>query len=628
MVIDLDTLNENQRKAVSWSEGPLLVLAGPGSGKTRVLTLRVARLLEESNDVSALALTFTNKAATEMRERIDQIRGFRTGRAHLCTFHSFAVDVLRQHGSHLGIRPDFGLLTQDEDRISILDDVIAELPDDGDPMPSDRKNLLSIVDRLFAESYDGSKRAPWLVRAPTWVPNLFASYCDTLIAANRLDFGSLLHFAHRLLIEKPGVARVLRLGWTHVCVDEFQDTNKAQYDLLRMIAPNRSHNLFVVGDDDQIIYQWNGASPERLQDLLTDYEMNVIQLPECYRCPESIVGLANRLIVKNVGRTPGKIPITAQNTAQLGDDSVRYRIFAVPDDETEFIARDIENRRLRASNCVVLARNAKLLDGAESALRNAGYSLYMSRRKNEFESPALRVLMETMRLANARHDRDILRRLCLAWEALVGTTLEFESVSAAAALVGGDFLRAWVNEASATASGRTQAALDRIRSDIVESLAFPAVVEWFLKGGWKSWTGDDCENAEEEVNTWQDLHNELSSEFRHENLTLNAYLQKMDLSSKAPRPGPNDIWCLTVHGSKGLEFKHVYLIGMAQEVFPSFQALRKGLDSKELEEERRNCFVAITRVQESLTITRSRRYYGYPKDPSQFLTEMGIEYHE
>ena len=233
--------------------------------------------------------------------------------------------------------------------------------------------------------------------------------------------------------------------------------------------------------------------------------------------------------------------------------------------------------------------------------------------------------METLRLANARHDRDILRRLCLAWDALVGKTLEFDAVSAAAALVGGDFLRAWVNEAQATDSKRAWRALERIRSDIVDSLAFPAVVEWFLEGGWKSWTGEDDEISREEVTTWQDLHGELTSEFRQENLTLNAYLQKMDLSSKTSRPRPDAIRCMTVHGSKGLEFKHVYLIGLAQEVFPSFHALRKGPDSKELEEERRNCFVAITRVQESLTITRSMQYYGYMKGPSQFLTEMGIK---
>ena len=627
-MIDLNTLNENQRKAVSWSEGPLLVLAGPGSGKTRVLTLRVARLLEERKDVSALALTFTNKAATEMRERIDQLRGTRADRVHLCTFHSFAAVVLRQHGSHLGLRPDFSLLTQDEDRIAILEEVIARLHDDDGPLPADRRNLLSVVDRLFAESYDGGEQAPWLVRTPRWVPLLFKNYCAALIARNRLDFGSLLHFVCRLLEEKQGVARVLRLGWTYVCVDEFQDTNKAQYDLLRLIAPKRQHNLFVVGDDDQIIYQWNGASPERLKDLLRDYEMNVIQLPECYRCPEPIISLANRLIVNNVRRTPGKMPITALNTAELGGDSIRYRAFAAPDDETEFLPRDIESRGLKPAECVVVARTARLLNIARSALRNAGYGVHMARRKSEFESPAVRVLVETLRLANSRHDREILRRVCLAWEALSGETLELDAVTSAAALSGGDFLRAWGDAASATASGRALAALDRIRSDLVESLAFPMIVDWFLDQGWESWSENDDLDFIEEVETWRTLHSEIAHEHSQGDLTLNAYLQQMDLSSKAPRPGPNDIRCMTVHGSKGLEFKHVYLTGMAQQVFPTFQALRKGPRSKELEEERRNCFVAITRVQETLTITRAQEYYGYLKGPSQFLAEMGIEDHE
>jgi len=164
MPIDLDTLNENQRKAVLWGDGPLLVLAGPGSGKTRVLTFRVARLLEEREDVSVLALTFTTKAAAEMRERVDQLLGQRGDRAHLCTFHSFATDVLRQHGSHVGLRPDFSLLTQDEDRIAILDDVAARLAEDGHPVPTDRRSLLTLLDRLFAESYDGGPEAPPLTR--------------------------------------------------------------------------------------------------------------------------------------------------------------------------------------------------------------------------------------------------------------------------------------------------------------------------------------------------------------------------------------------------------------------------------------------------------------------------------
>ena len=625
MAVDLDSLNENQRKAVLWSGGPLLVLAGPGSGKTRVLTFRVARLLEESEDASALALTFTNKAAAEMRDRVEELLGQRADRAHLCTFHSFAADVLRQHGSHLGLRPDFTLLTHDEDRIAVLEDVVAGLPDDDDSLPADRKNLLYFIDRLFAESYDGSEKSCSLTCTPTWAPLLHEGYCKALVAGNRLDFGSLLHFARRLLEEKPGVARVLRLGWTHVCVDEFQDTNKAQYDLLRLIAPERRHNLFVVGDDDQIIYQWNGASPQRLQNLRGDYEMKVVQLPECYRCPAPIVELANRLIVHNVRRPPDKRPIAARRRARLDNGVVRYGAFASPEAEASFVAGDIAERNLVPVDCAVLGRAAKLLERVTEALESAGYEAYLAQRKNDFETPAVSVLIGALRLTNARHDRDILRRLCLAWEGLAGQPLELDAVAAEAALNGGDFLRAWADAASVDASERASAILERIRSDLVDSLAFPKVVEWFLDDDGNSWGEDGDQELAEEMKTWRTLHNELVGEYGRGKLTLNVYLQQMDLAAKTPRPGADAVRCMTVHGSKGLGFKHVYLIGMAQEVFPSFQAVRKRERSKEMEEERRNCFVAITRVEETLTITRSKRYYGYSKGPSQFLAEMGIE---
>ena len=152
-MITFENLNENQRRAVEWKDGPLLVLAGPGSGKTGVLTLRIARLIEEDEDASALALTFTNKAAAEMRERVDDLLGEHSERAHLCTFHSFATDVLGQHGSHLGIRPDFQPLARDEDRIAILEEVIRDLPDGGEELPPDRQHVLELIDRLFSESY-------------------------------------------------------------------------------------------------------------------------------------------------------------------------------------------------------------------------------------------------------------------------------------------------------------------------------------------------------------------------------------------------------------------------------------------------------------------------------------------
>jgi len=465
-----------------------------------------------------------------------------------------------------------------------------------------------------------------LSSTPAWVPLLFTAYCNTLVAANRLDFGSLLGLTYRLLRGKPMVARVLRLAWTHVCVDEFQDTNKVQYDLLKLIVADKHPNLFVVGDDDQIIYQWNGASPERLQALRSDYGMKVIQLPENYRCPPKIVEHANRLIEHNRMRTQGKQPLKAHRGASLRDDVIRYNsTFKTLSDEVAFVAKDILDHRRRPADCAVLARSAKLLQSAAEALRTAGIEAYVARRKSDFESPVVRVVLHAMHLANARHDRDVLRRLCVAWEALSGVALEVEDVAASATLVGGDFLRAWVEAAAVVAEGDAAALVGRLRAALVDHLDFPGVVDWFLSEGWKAWADENDPDLVDEMETWRELHGDIAREHGHDDLTLNVYLQQMDLAPKTARPSPSAVRCMTVHGSKGLEFQHVYLIGMAQEVLPSFQALKKGAYSREVEEERRNCFVAITRVQESLTLTRARQYNGWPKQPSQFLEEMGLQ---
>ncbi len=623
-MITYDQLNENQRRAADWTDGPVLVLAGPGSGKTAVLTLRVARLLQEDENASALALTFTNKAAIEMRERVDELLGERTDRAKLCTFHSFAIDLLGQHGSHLGIRPDFLPLPQDEDRIALLNEVIRDLPEVEVELPADRRNLLRLIDGVFGEGDAADGASLSLASRHRWLPRLFRRYCNAMVHANRLDFGSLLFFAARLLREKPMVARVVRLGWTHICVDEFQDTNRAQYDLLRLLAPARNHNLFVVADDDQIIYQWNGASPKRFRDLRTDYDVRVIALPENYRCPPSIVSLANRLIERNVTRVVRKKTVAVREKGGQYADVVRFRSFPSPEQEADFVARDVRERRLPGPECVVLARTNRLVQDAADRLRQAGHDAYVSVRKNEFDSPALGVLMEALRLANSPHDRVVLRRLCLAWEGLTGNDVDAQSVEAAAALEGGDFLRTWLDVAVAADNGRYEEALQRIQTDLVDGLRFPQVVEGFLGGGWRSWCGEDfVEETEEEVTTWRGLHEDLAAEHGG-SVPLHTYLQQLDLLSKSPPAPPNALQCMTVHGAKGLEFSHVYLIGMAQEVFPSYRALRKGETSAAVEEERRSCFVAITRAQETLTLTGARTYFGYSKRPSQFLMEMGL----
>lgn len=614
-------LNRNQRRAVEWNDGPLLVLGGPGAGKTAVLTLRIARLLEEDDDAAALGLACTDKAATEMRERVDQILGEHTDRAQLRTFHKFAADILGQHGSHLGIRPDFQLITRDEDRVAILDEVTAGLPGGRGRLPADRNNLFRLVDRLFSESYSGEGRSSSLTSTPAWLPLLFRRYCDALIGTHRLDHPSLLFFANRLLTEKPAVARVVRLGWTHICVDEFEDMNRAQYDLLRLIAPGRRHNLFVVADDDPIVHRWNGASRQRFRDLRGDYELGTIWLPESYRCPPGILDHANRLIAYDPGVIEAKETVSVREPRLPCDGVVRHRVFRSLAAEAEFVGRDIRERGLLPADCVVLARTNRLIHAVADGVRSAGLEAFVPQRKGDFDSPVLAVMVEVLRLADSRHDRVVLRSVCREWERLTGVVLGAHAVGVAAALVGGDFLRAWVDAAGA-AGGVDRDLLRRVRRDLVDRLDFASVVDWLLEEGWESWGAEGlAESTAEEVGRWKALHRDIIRE-HGDGVTLHEYLPHFDLSSEATSPGPNAVRCFTVHRSRGLEFRHVYLIGMAQAVFPSYRGLRRG--SGGVEEERRSCFAAITKARETVTVTRATEYFGYGRRASQFLGEMGV----
>jgi DNA helicase II / ATP-dependent DNA helicase PcrA len=315
------------------------------------------------------------------------------------------------------------------------------------------------------------------------------------------------------------------------------------------------------------------------------------------------------------------LPLVARKPA-TESPALNVKVFDDEDAEVAVIPTTIKKMRWNVEDCAVLARSTKLLLKAAMALSDSGFIPHLAQRKNEFECASISWMHAVLRLANARHDREFLRRICVAWKAFTDIVIEVEDIEAVAALNGGDFLRAWVDSASskANAIGHDEL-LSRIRHDLVDRLSFIKLLEWFWT---QKWLDDELET--EEMNTWQDLHEALLREHSPDNMTLRLYLQEMDLKSKAAARLPGSIPCLTVHGSKGLEFKHVFLIGMADEVFPSYQAVRKGSDSSEIEEERRNCFVAITRVKETLNISWARTYNGFPKRPSRFLEEMGFTF--
>ena len=636
-MIDLDSLNINQRRAVQWDGKPLLVLAGPGSGKTRVLTTRVARLLIDSPDESfrILGLTFTCKAAAEMRSRVNELVPPEAHeRALLTTFHSFCGEVLRQHGSHVGVAPDFKILAQQGDREAVLLDAIHSLQGRVKGLQDSDVNRLpaleALLDQFVADEEVGSHfRDRDTGRV---VGALYKEYRRQLLLQNCVDYPSLLFLTFQLLSGRPAVARQLRTVYRHLCVDEFQDTNLAQYQVLRLVAGENPKNLFVVADDDQIIYQWTGACPERLAELRDDYEMEVIQLPTNYRCPPDVIGLANNLIQCNLSRSPDKEPLVAAKPDD-GDEVIRVLRFDTLDEEVAWVAADIEEMgEASYGRCVVLARNKKLLEEAASALTGLGITAVLPLRKDEFESSPFRWLHSVLRLANARSDREQLRRVCKAFYELEGLNIRPERV-AGSSLDEADYLRDWLAEALARdeMESDTRNFLEGSEGTLVargDYLTFiSAALSWFEALALRSsvGAGEGFTDYEEERSAWLELQAATLDRYGRDQTSLQVLLQEFDLSPKAPPVPPDAVRCYTIHTSKGMEFPHVYLIGLVEEVLPSFQSMRKGDASAEMEEERRNCFVAITRTQESLTLTHSRRQGGWPRRPSRFLAEMGLE---
>ena len=627
----LKKLNASQLAAAQWDEGPLLVLAGPGSGKTATLTARVARLVEQSGDESfrILCLTFTRKAAAEMRERLLKLVPDAKDRVLLTTFHSFATDILRQHGSHFGLSPDFEILEEPE-RVGLIKSVLADKADELTKFVSAEK-ALTAVDFLL-RNVTPHAQVPALLKdeeAGRQLQVLFVRYKELLKQQNCLDYGSILYFCEELLRERPRVGKQLRTVYRFVCVDEFQDTNVAQYRVLRALAPDKDANVFIVGDDDQVIYQWNGASPARVRELEQHYDLTTIQLPENYRCPPEVVALANALIVHNGERSADKKPLLSMK-AGTGADPIELLSFEDDEKEAAGIAERVKARLLggaRPADVVVLARATKLLERVQKALDALSVPSHVQRRKAQFESAPLRFVTSALKLALVRSDDDLASTVTKALSDCVEQDSSEEDLAGFSAQLNGDQLEALgalVAESAAVAKPLQQAVLALVRGQyaafIQEALGyFDSVESANGAGGDEQYAEYTTERA-----VWQSIIREMGGEEDAYALSLGQFLQELALANKTPEAPSNSVRCLTIHSSKGLEFLHVYLVGMSEDQLPSFQSKKSGDDSREMQEERRNCFVAITRTIETLTLSYGERYNGWRKAPSRFLFEMGL----
>lgn len=624
-----------------WDKGPLLVLAGPGSGKTKVLTCRIARILEQSagQHFRILALTFTNKAAAEMRNRVEELVPNELVRVRLTTFHSYAAELLQQHGNHLDFRPDFQILSNEADREALLEDVLGRLRKDlSISLPDHFKaaQLLPAITQLLERCVQPDRAEVLLqqsnVENASSLAHVYAAYREALRRTNSLDFPSLIAESLDLLQKFPFIVKHVRKVFKHILVDEFQDTNLSQYKFLSLIAEPDPSTLFVVADDDQIIYQWNGASPKRIQALRENFGVSELQLPENYRCPQMVVELANALIEKNLNRSAGKKPLRAVKQGDSGD-VVRVHSFNSVDEEAEWIAQEIAQRNLQErADCAVLARTKKLLDLAGRKLENVGVSVYYAARKDEFKSAPLRMLHAILRLVNSTEDKQSLARLSKAFYELEGVRIELAPVLSRASADGKDLLRSWLEEVkhSDSLDESTQHLIEIDIRPLLNTLSYHAFADKLF-----SWA-NACQNRprpedsafdefEEEQEVWKLLMAEITRKFEGEDVSLHQMLHELDLTSKTPPKSPEAIPCFTIHASKGMEFGHVYLMGLVEDQLPSWAAVKKGDNSLEMQEERRNCFVAITRAQKTLTMTFSAYVFGWLKQPSRFLREMGIE---
>ena len=632
----LSSLSDVQRQAARHDDGALLVLAGPGSGKTQVLATRIARLLHEAPDepFRVLALTFTNRAADEMRERIERMAPEAEHRLSIGTFHSFSADVLRQYGQHLGIKTDFRIYSTDEDRGEIASRAIASEARSSGGLEAQHASFLELVDRAKAKLIPSEGIAERFGNAEQGAKFeiSYAAYDAALKEANVLDFNSLVSNAHQLFVRFPTLARRYRSAYRYWCVDEFQDTNLAQYGLLKAMAGDEFRNVFAVADDDQIIYQWNGADYSRLDQFQADFGAALLQIPTNFRCPPEVVTCANKLIGCNLLRSADKRPLIAGRDPSGGPSVIDVLPWPTDKDEARGIAQHIADRRAGVlDQTAVLARGRRLLDPIAAALSALGISSQVVVRRDEFQSAAFRWLHSALSLGVHNTDERVFQAFAGSFNEMFDSTLSASEVIAQSD-DRVDLLTGWhravqeqikIPDAMALADAAVQ-----YRRGNVDHASFAAAAIVVVDG----WLTDDAPDDDEPVAlsalrtdraAWHALSAEVGRAIGVPS-DPERFLQELDLRSKEPPVSPNTVPLMTIHGAKGNEFDHVYLAGLAEDKLPSFQSKAKGDQSPEFEEERRNCFVAVTRCKQTLTLSYAERYSGWIKAPSRFLKEMGL----
>lgn len=609
-----DSLNPNQREAVFCTEGPLLVLAGAGSGKTRVLTHRIAYLIEENgvNPWNIMAITFTNKAAGEMRERVDKQVGFGSDSVWVSTFHSTCVRILRRHIEHLGYSTNFTIYDSDDQK-TLLKQVFKKL--DIDPKIYRERSVAgqisSAKDELITPE-DFILNAGQELRLQK-VGAIYQEYQKQLKKNNALDFDDLIVKTVELFRNCPEVLDYYQERFRYIMVDEYQDTNTAQFRLISLLAA-KYRNLCVVGDDDQSIYKFRGANIENILNFEEAFPgARVIKLEQNYRSTQNILDSANAVIRNNRGRKEKSLW-----TDNGEGDLVRFRQFEQAYEEADFIIRDIQEHGYPYEDCAVLYRTnaqSRLLE-EKCIAYNVPYRLVGG--VNFYQRKEIKDILAYLKVVDNGVDELAVNRVVNVPKRGIGQTtmgkvMSFSAVEGISLYDG--LLRARAIPGLGKAADKIAVFTDLIEGyrqkmqqedysirelieDIMESSGYQKELE--AEGEIESQTR--LENIQELINKAvsysEDSEHPTLSEFLEE-VALVADIDRMDESE-------NRVTLMTLHSAKGLEFPRVYLNGMDDGLFPGMMSISSE-DRSELEEERRLCYVGITRAKEYLTMTSSRQ---------------------
>lgn len=634
-MLNLNLLNKEQREAVETVDGPLLVLAGAGSGKTRVLTYRIANLIENHGVApwSILALTFTNKAAKEMKERTDKLIGIEESDMWVTTFHSFCVRVLRIDIDRLGYDSRF-VIYDEQDQNGIIKDIVS-------PQIFDEKRISKGLVRSMISQAKNSGESPerFLLDSGTGMDDklveIYRAYQKKLKSSNALDFDDLLIKTVELFETCPDVLEKYRKKFKFVLVDEYQDTNAPQYRIIKLIC-GEHRNICVVGDDDQSIYGWRGADIRNILDFEKDFPgAKVIRLEQNYRSTKAILDCANSVITHNMGRKFKKLW-----TAKVGGSPVEFLNVQNERDEAYNIAKTIIDLRRREdrkfNDFAILYRThaqsrvleSVLVSGFGIPISVIGGTRFYARRE-------IKDLLSYLRLIANPSDDGALKRIINVPKRGIGeaTVSAIESLSESTdqsmlitILTPGILPEKISKKVSRFAdlmrdlfAKRYELSLEMLTEYIIDAIGY---AQYIVEQG-----DDNLETRQENIEELLGAMREHEEQITPGSDALQSFLELTALNSDADNIDESDgtVKLMTLHSAKGLEFPVVFMPGMEDDIFPS---RRSKEDETGIEEERRLCYVGVTRAKERLYLyaAEQRALYGQTQhnDPSIFLEEMGF----